>query len=150
MNISTDKTTPVSINRNFARKQLMPLTIFSVAQSITLSSLPEFLHLPPTLRYSSDPFVFDQICKEELSVHFPHISQGRTKFPSCFWNWKQSNERFRRILKCFSSIGHYVAPSWQLQLDLIARYMAVLNSRSDNIRQRQRQFCKHYRDLVAL
>ena len=42
-----------------------------------------------------------------------------------------SNWRFRRILKCFSSIGHYVAPSWQLQLDLIARYMAVLNSRSD-------------------
>lgn len=36
--------------------------------------------------------------------------------------------RFRMILKCFSSIGHYVAPSWQLQLDLIARYMAVLNS----------------------
>lgn len=86
MNISTDKTTPVSINRNFVRKQLMPLTIFSVAQSITLSSLPEFLHLPRVLRYSSDPFVFDQICKEELSVHFPHISQGRTKFPSCFWN----------------------------------------------------------------
>ena len=26
-------------------------------------------------------------------------------------------------------MGHYVAPAWQLQLDLIARYMAVLNSR---------------------
>ena len=37
--------------------------------------------------------------------------------------------RFRTILTCFSSVGHYVAPSWQLQLDLVARYMAVLNSR---------------------
>ena len=42
-------------------------------------------------------------------------------------NW--SCWRFRTILKCFSSLGHYVAPAWQLQLDLIARYMAVLNSR---------------------
>merc|ERR1719225_1957965 len=36
--------------------------------------------------------------------------------------------RVRTILTCFSSVGHYVAPSWQLQLDLVARYMAVLNS----------------------
>ena len=36
--------------------------------------------------------------------------------------------------------GHYVAPSWQLQLDLVARYMAVLNSRWQSERQRQRSW----------
>ena len=36
--------------------------------------------------------------------------------------------------------GHYVAPSWQLQVDLVARYMAVLNSRWQSERQRQRSW----------
>ena len=66
--------------------------------------------------------------KQTQNVSF-YFKTKKTRKKYFFISWSRSYFRFRTILTCFSRIGHYVAPSWQLQLDLIARYMAVLNSR---------------------
>ena len=34
----------------------------------------------------------------------------------------QYDPRYHVMVACFSQLGHYVAPSWQLQLDILARY----------------------------
>ena len=95
MIISTNKTTPLSLNRNFYKKPTDASDNFQCCHfkpklSCHFGSHVIFIRVSasPThpQMFISDPIVFDQICKEELSVHFPHISENWTKFPSCFWS----------------------------------------------------------------